>query len=143
MIKIEKMSKDAKASIKRVTVSGESEIGLYAGMLMSLRELSTLKVLSGSVTYSIDEMEIITQHAKPNVNTTNVSDSVSNVSDSINTTITNSNSSDPSNSPTSTISSSVSDGTADLSNAGNNISGNTETIPKKVGRSIGRTVKAK
>lgn len=143
MIKVEKMSKDAKASIKRVTVSGESDITLYPGMLMNLKELSSLKLVSGSVTYSIDEMEIITQHAKPNVKNDPVPSSVPDVSASIDAYNNSSSDSGAINSSTSAISSSVSDGTADLSNASNTTTGNTETAPKKVGRSVGRTVKAK
>lgn len=61
MIKIEALLNGCKATIVR---HGHS-MPVYLGMLMTLEELETLKLLSGSITYSVEEVDVITKHHEP------------------------------------------------------------------------------
>lgn len=60
MVKVEALLNGCKATIIR---HGNS-MPVYLGMLMTREELETLKVLSGSITYSVDEIEVITKHCE-------------------------------------------------------------------------------
>lgn len=60
MIKIEQLTEGTKATIER---TGAGTVGVYPGMLLSRGEFDTLKVTSGVVTYSIDELEVKTVEA--------------------------------------------------------------------------------
>ncbi len=57
MIKIEKVSGDTLASITR---AGAGKVKVYPNMLLSNVEFDTLDLEYGSITYSIDEMELKT-----------------------------------------------------------------------------------
>ena len=57
MIKIEKISPNIRATIER---SGAGKVTVYVGMLLSKAEFETLKFDIGSITYSIDELEVVT-----------------------------------------------------------------------------------
>jgi len=57
MIKIEKLSTGIRATIER---QGAGKVSLYHGMLLSRTEFDTLKFDTGSITYSIDELEVVT-----------------------------------------------------------------------------------
>lgn len=57
MIKIEKISPNIRATIER---QGAGKVNLYQGMLLSRTEFDTLKFDIGSITYSIDELEVVT-----------------------------------------------------------------------------------
>jgi hypothetical protein len=60
MIKFERLSKGAKATIIRNEVAQP----VYIGMTVSREELNTLNVISGTVLYTIDEKEIVEVSAK-------------------------------------------------------------------------------
>ncbi len=62
MVKIEALLNNCKATIIR----HGSPMPVYLGMLMTKEELSTLKILNGTITYSIEETEVITQHSQQN-----------------------------------------------------------------------------
>ena len=59
MIKIEKLIDSAKAVFTR----NGTETPVFAGQLLGHNEIGTLKVLSGSVLYSVDETELVTVKA--------------------------------------------------------------------------------
>ena len=60
MIKFERLSNGAKATIIRNEVTQP----VYIGMAVSREELATLNVVSGTVLYTIDEKEIVEVSAK-------------------------------------------------------------------------------
>jgi hypothetical protein len=60
MIKFERLSNGAKATIIRNEVTQP----VYIGMAVSREELATLNVISGTVLYTIDEKEIVEVSAK-------------------------------------------------------------------------------
>jgi hypothetical protein len=60
MIKFERLSKDAKATIVR----NEKKQPVYTGMTVSREELSTLTVITGTVLYTVDEKDIVEVSAK-------------------------------------------------------------------------------
>lgn len=75
MVKIEKLSQDA---VVEFTRNGKVHTA-RVGSTLSKEELDTLKVRSGSVVYSIDELELVTKAAdetKSSSQTISVSDSV-------------------------------------------------------------------
>jgi hypothetical protein len=57
MIKIERMSEGCKA-----TVNGNQ---IFVGQLFTYKDIETLEVLSGVVTYTVDEAEIVDVEAAP------------------------------------------------------------------------------
>ena len=59
MIKIEKLLDSGKA----VFIREGNETPAFAGQLLNYAEIETLKVLEGSVLYSIDESELVTVKA--------------------------------------------------------------------------------
>jgi len=61
MIKIEALLNGGKATIIR----HGNTMPVYLGMLMTKEELDTLKLLSGSITYSVEELDVITKHYEP------------------------------------------------------------------------------
>lgn len=63
MIKVEALLNDCKATIIR----HGKPMPIYLGMLMTREELETLKILKGSVTYSVEETDVITNHYEPEV----------------------------------------------------------------------------
>lgn len=63
MIKFERLSKDAKATIVRNGVQQP----VYLGMTLSSSELESLVVSAGTVLYTIDETEVVEVSAKPAV----------------------------------------------------------------------------
>lgn len=60
MIKFERLSKDSKATVIRNEVAQP----VYVGMTVSSKELDTLKVISGSVLYTVDEKQIVEVYAE-------------------------------------------------------------------------------
>lgn len=56
MVKIESLSKDAEA----VFVRADRPHKALAGYVLTPQEFATFKILKGSVTYSIDELEVVT-----------------------------------------------------------------------------------
>jgi len=61
MIKFERLSKGAKATVIRNEVTQP----VYIGMAVSREELDTLQVTAGTVLYTVDEKEIVEVSAKP------------------------------------------------------------------------------
>lgn len=61
MIKFERLSKDAKATVVRNGVTQP----VYLGMCVSAQELETLVVISGKVLYTVDEEQVIEVEADP------------------------------------------------------------------------------
>lgn len=59
MIKFERLSKDAKATIVR----NDAVQPVYLGMVVTSKELETLTVSSGTVLYTVDEEKVIEVHA--------------------------------------------------------------------------------
>ncbi len=58
MVKIEALLNNCKATIVR---HGQT-MPVYLGMLMSQEELQSLQILSGTVTYSVEEIDVVTKH---------------------------------------------------------------------------------
>lgn len=58
MIKIEALLNNCKATIIR----HGKPMPVYLGMLMTREELETLKILQGTITYSVEETDVITKH---------------------------------------------------------------------------------
>lgn len=61
MIKIEALLNGCKATIIRYG----KPMPVLRGMLMTKEELETLKLYNGSITYSIEETEVVTKHYEP------------------------------------------------------------------------------
>ena len=57
MIKIEQLTEGTKATIER---TGAGKVNLYPNMLLTRSEFDTLSYTVGSITYSIDELEVVT-----------------------------------------------------------------------------------
>ena len=71
MIKIEQLTEGTKATIER---TGAGKVNLYPNMLLTRSEFDTLCFTLGSITYSVDELEVttITKDTSETVNKQNL-----------------------------------------------------------------------
>lgn len=69
MVKIESISDDVvAATIKR----GNDEVQLFKGQIIHMHDLATLKVVGGTLEYSIDELELVKVEGLPVLGTKTV-----------------------------------------------------------------------
>lgn len=61
MVKIESINGCVTATIKR----GNTETPVFKGQLLHMHDIETLKVVGGSLEYSIDELELVTVEGLP------------------------------------------------------------------------------